>query len=236
MRLRPLTDRHNKHLIEICGRPMVAYSLAAFVSAGVRDVTLVTNPHHIADFDRVAEADGLARLFDSFRVVPQKEKPGIAGSILMMPKSHRIGPYMVVLGDNIIGGSLRPFREEFERDPDRALILLTEVTSPEAFGVARIENGRVQAIEEKPEKPDSHWVIIGVYFFPKDIFEIAGQVRPSDRGEYEITEVLNAYLREGRLDYRLIDFWWIDAGTHASLEEARRMINPEFGLLPDAGR
>ncbi|MFH1700831.1 MAG: sugar phosphate nucleotidyltransferase [Candidatus Zixiibacteriota bacterium] len=222
-RLAPLTNSCNKHLIEIGGRPMINYSLSIFLSAGVNDVTLVTNPHHVDNFKKTMSV-GIGTQFNPLTIVPQTEKPGIAGSILMMPENLRIGPYMVVLGDNIIGGSARGYRDKFEEDPDQALMLLAEVQSPEAFGVAHIDDGEITAIEEKPKTSDSHWAITGIYFFPKDLFDIASKVKPSGRGEYEVTDVLNAYHKQGRLRYDMLKDWWIDAGTHESLAEARNKI------------
>jgi glucose-1-phosphate thymidylyltransferase len=130
----------------------------------------------------------------------------------------------VVLGDNILGGSIRDARERFEKKPESALILLTEVQSPEAFGVALLKGGKIVAIEEKPENPDSQFAIPGIYFFPKDVFQIAGGVNPSARGEYEVTDILCEYLRQGRLEYQMLTHWWVDAGTHESLAEAKQLI------------
>lgn len=234
-RLMPLTEKTNKHLLDLCGRPMVYYSLSILASAGVTDVTLVTNPEHVEPF-RKAIVGPFRDQFEFLRIVPQTEKPGIAGSIQMMPQDIRIGPFMVVLGDNLVGGSISGARNKFLSDPDKAMILLSEVKSPEAFGVAHIENGRLMAIEEKPEKPDSHWVITGIYFFPTDLFDIAAKVRPSGRGEYEVTDILTQYLEQGRLDYYMLEHWWIDAGTHESLTEARRMICRESEAVEEEGR
>lgn len=222
-RLAPLTDNKNKHLIDICGRPMINYSLSLLLSAGVSDVTLVTNPNHLDDFKKELSI-GLGTQFDPLRFIPQKDKPGIAGSILMMPPDIRSGPYMVVLGDNIVGGSLKFLRDKFEADPNRALIVLSEVLVPTAFGVARLENGKLVDIEEKPEKARSRWVITGIYFFPNDLFEIAETIEPSGRGEYEVTDILTVYLKQDRLDYHILKEWWVDAGTHESLERARQLI------------
>ncbi|MEE9442549.1 MAG: sugar phosphate nucleotidyltransferase [candidate division Zixibacteria bacterium] len=223
VRLAPLTDNCNKHLIDICGRPMINYSLSIFLSAGINDITLVTNPHHLNDFKK-AMSVGIGTQFNPLTMVPQTEKPGITGSILMMPHNLRIGPYMVVLGDNIIGGSARAYRDKFEENPEQAMILLAEVQSPESFGIAHIENGKITAIEEKPKTPNSHWAITGIYFFPKDLFDIASKVKPSGRGEYEVTNILNTYLEQGRLRYEMLKDWWIDAGTHESLAEVRSRI------------
>jgi glucose-1-phosphate thymidylyltransferase len=222
-RLLPLTEQTNKHLLDLCGKPMIYYSLSIFISAGVSDVTLVTNPQHVDAFDR-AITGRFRDQFDPLRIIAQREKPGIAGSIQMMPPDARVGPYMVVLVDNIIGGSVRDAKERFLRKPNSALVLLSEVTSPEMFGVVLIEEGRLAAVVEKPEHPHSHWAITGIYFFPNDVFDIAAEVRPSKRGEYEVTDILSEYLRQGRLEYQMLEHWWIDAGTHESLAEARRMI------------
>jgi glucose-1-phosphate thymidylyltransferase len=225
-RLMPLTKDTNKHLLDLCGRPMVYYSLSILVSAGITDITLVTNPDHIGSFEK-AITGPFRDQFNPLRIVPQTDKPGIAGSIQMAPPEGRVGPHMVVLGDNIIGGPITPARDKFLQNPDTAMILLSQVTSPEAFGVAHIEDGKLLSIEEKPEKPDSHWAITGIYFFPTDLFEIAAGVKPSGRGEYEVTDILSEYLRQGRLAYYMLEHWWIDAGTHESLAEAKRMICQE---------
>jgi glucose-1-phosphate thymidylyltransferase len=226
LRLAPLTDNTNKHLLDIAGKPMIFYSLSILVSAEVTDITLVTNPNHVELF-RSALSGPFGQQFDQLRIVPQKAKPGIAGSILMMPEEVRTGPYMVVLGDNIIGGSIRDARDHFDKNPDSALILLTEVQSPEAFGVVHMEDGRIKGIEEKPEKSDSHWAITEIYFFPIDLFEVASNVKPSNRGEFEVTDILSAYLEQERLEYQMLEHWWIDAGTHDSLALVKRLISGE---------
>jgi glucose-1-phosphate thymidylyltransferase len=225
-RLRPLTEHTNKHLLDICGRPMIYYSLSIFQSAGVTDITLITNPQHTEPFE-TALAGEIGKPFKPLRIIGQKEKPGIAGSIQMMPKDVRVGPYMVVLGDNLIGGSVQPARDRFEKKPDSALILLAQVQHPKAFGVAHMEDGKITNIEEKPKNPDSHWVITGIYFFPKDLFEMASRVRPSARGEYEVTDLLYEYLEEERLEYQMLDHWWVDAGTYKSLEQAKKLVAEE---------
>jgi len=234
-RLMPLTENTNKHLLDLCGRPMVYYSLSILVSAGVTDVTLVTNPEQVEPFEK-AITGPFRDQFKPLRIVPQTDKPGIAGSIQMMPSESRVGPYMVVLGDNIIGGSINGARNKFLANPDKAMILLSEVKSPEAFGVAHIEQGKLIAIEEKPDHPDSHWVITGIYFFPTDLFDLAAGVKPSERGEYEVTDILSQYLRQSRLDFFMLEHWWIDAGTHESLAEAKRMICPEGEIVGEEGR
>ncbi|MCK5127296.1 MAG: NTP transferase domain-containing protein [candidate division Zixibacteria bacterium] len=225
-RLSPLTDNCNKHLLDVCGRPMIFYSIAMFVSAGISDVTLVTNPHQVDDFKKVLSR-GVGSQFNPLRIVPQKNKPGIAGSIQMMPPEHRNGPYMVVLGDNIVGGTVRKYRDIFDEQPDKALILLSEVQSPEAFGVVHMKDGQIKSIEEKPKSHDSHWAITGIYFFPKDLFEVASKSRPSDRGEYEVTDILVDYLNQDRLRYEMLEHWWLDAGTHKDLAEVKKRISGE---------
>ncbi|MDD4053133.1 MAG: sugar phosphate nucleotidyltransferase, partial [candidate division Zixibacteria bacterium] len=213
----------NKHLLDVCGKPMIHYSLSILADAGVKDVTLVSNPQHVESFERLL-SDNFGGRFDVMRFVAQRDKPGIAGSILMMPPEERRGPYMVVLGDNIIGGTVAPSRAKFDRNPNKALIHLAEVPYPKMFGVAHLEDGKVEAIEEKPEDDSSHWAITGIYFFPSDLFDMAANVRPSHRGEYEVTDILSAYLDQGRLEYHMLDCWWVDAGTHKSLARAKHLL------------
>lgn len=219
-RLAPLTDHTNKHLLDIGGRPMIYYSLSILVAAGIKDVTLVSNPEHIDRFEKLLH-DRFGGRFDSIRFIAQRDKPGIAGSLQMMPGEFRIGPYLLVLADNIVGQSILPFRQKFESKPDSALTLLTPVKTAKAFGVAKIENDRIIEIEEKPPAAQSHWAITGIYFFPEDLFEIAARIKPSLRGEYEVTDILSIYLHQDRLEYQILPFWWVDAGTHESLDEVR---------------
>ncbi len=233
-RLRPLTDHTNKHFIDICGKPMIHYSLSILASAAITDVTLVSNPNHVHLFGKLL-TDNFDGRFKTMRFVAQKDKPGIAGSILMMPEAERRGPYMVVLGDNIIGGTVAASRERFEKDPHKALIHLAEVPYPKMFGVAHLDGEKLEAIEEKPEDDSSHWAITGIYFFPQDLFEIAAEVKPSGRGEYEVTDILSHYLSQGRLEYQMLTCWWVDAGTHRSLARARRLIGGGGCLESESG-
>lgn len=205
---------------------MIYHSLSILISAGVRDVTLVSNPEHIDQFESLL-ADRMPEPFEAMRFVAQKDKPGIAGSIQMMPEKERRGPYMLVLGDNLLGGSSLKYRRRFEEKPDSTLMLLADVPSPKEFGVAHIEEGNLEGIEEKPKKPNSRWAITGIYFFPKDLFEIAAKVQPSGRGEYEVTDILSDYLAQGRLEYEILDCWWVDAGTHESLARAKSLLNEQ---------
>lgn len=231
-RLKPLTDQTNKHLLDICGKPMIHYSLSILAGAGITDVTLVSNPEHIGLFEKLL-ADRYKGRFEIIRFIGQKDKPGIAGSIQMMPPEARRGPYMVVLGDNIIGGTVMASRRRFDAKPDTSLIHLAEVSYPGMFGVAHLENGRLEGIEEKPDNDSSPWAITGIYFFPPDLFEIAAKVHPSARGEYEVTDILSQYLEQGRLEYQKLDCWWVDAGTHESLAQAKRLVG---GVGDTAGR
>jgi len=223
-RLQPLTNHTNKHLLDVCGKPMIFHSLSIFVSAGVKDVTLVSNLEHINQFENLLAGE-MAGHFETIRFIAQKDKVGIAGSIQMMPEKERRGPYMLVLGDNLLGGSALKYRRRFEEKPDSTLMLLTEVLSPKEFGVAHIEKGNLEGIEEKPKKPNSRWAITGIYFFPEDLFEIAAKVQPSARGEYEVTDILSDYMAQGRLEYQILDCWWVDAGTHESLARAKSLLN-----------
>lgn len=222
-RLRPLTEHTNKHLLDVCGKPMIYYSLSILADAGVKDVTLVSNAEHIGLFEKLL-SDKFGGRFDIMRFVAQRDKPGIAGSILMMPEQERRGPYMVVLGDNIIGGTVAPSRAKFDRNPDKALIHLAEVPYPKMFGVAHLEDGKLEGIEEKPDDDSSHWAITGIYLFPSDLFDMAASVQPSNRGEYEVTDILSGYLDQGRLEYHMLECWWVDAGTHKSLARAKRLL------------
>lgn len=229
-RLKPLTFWTNKHLLPVGHYPMICYGVAKLREAGIRDIVIVTTRLALGEFAEVLGSGRDWGVSIVYRV--QEEAGGIAQALeLARPIMAEGEKFVVLLGDNLFEQSLRPFVEDFERQTSGAMVLLKKVEDPRRYGVPKLEEGTgsIAFIEEKPENPLSPYCVTGMYFYPSDVFEIIDKVRPSDRGELEITDVNNVYAREGRLGYQVLDGWWTDAGTFDSLEEAGRRLK---GTLP----
>ena len=222
-RLSPLTRVTNKHLLPIYDKPMVYYPLQTLVEAGIQDILLVTGGNNAGDFLRLLRNGkdfGLNQLSFAY----QEGEGGIADALRLAEPFAAGEKICVILGDNILENSVRRAREKFERQQEGALILLKEVRDPERFGVPVFEGKRIVRIEEKPKVPGSPYAVIGVYFYDGTVFERVRTLKPSGRGEFEITDVNNSYLHEGKLSYDVIEGGWTDAGTFESLWRATKMV------------
>ncbi len=230
-RLAPMTRVTNKHLLPVGQFPMVYYPLHSLVDAGIRDIMLVTggnNPGAFLELLRDGREFGLDHLYFTY----QQEPKGIADAARCA--QHFVGDdcCLVMLGDNILAGSIRPFVEGYQQQGQGARVLLAEVPDPERFGVPDFdEEGNIINIIEKPDRPPSSYAVIGVYMYDQLLWEILSTLQLSDRGQYEITDVQNAYLERGLLTYDTIDFAWSDAGTPESLFRATQMVH-DSDFLP----
>jgi glucose-1-phosphate thymidylyltransferase len=222
-RLRPLTLVTNKHLLPVYDRPMIYYPIQTLLNAGIRDVLIVTGGEHAGDFLKLLKNGkhlGLRHLEYAY----QEGEGGIADALKLAEEFADGGKICVVLGDNIIEGNIKRAAGSFFTQPSGAKLLLKEVTDPERFGVCRFEGeppqGRVIEILEKPKKAPSNYAVTGIYFYDTDVFTICKTLKPSGRGELEITDVNNLYLSRGDLTYEILDGWWTDAGQFESLYRA----------------
>jgi len=210
-RLWPLTKITNKHLLPVYSKPMVYYPIECLVRAGVTDIMLVTGGTSAGDFIRLLENGeefGLSRLHYAY----QKGEGGIAEALGLAREFAGDEKVCVILGDNILERSLRPAAEAFERQAEGARIFLKEVANPRAYGIAEIAGDRITRIIEKPDKPPTNLAVIGVYMYPPDVFDVITTLAPSARGELEITDVNNHYVRAGTMTYEVVEGWWADAG------------------------
>lgn len=224
-RLLPLTRVTNKHLLPVGSEPMLFRPVRKLVEAGIRDVLVVTGVEHMG---HIVGALGSGRDFGceiTYRV--QDEAGGIAQALGLAEGFASGGPVLVLLGDNVFEAGLADLARAFADRAAGARILLKEVEQPQRFGVPVLEGGRIVDIEEKPEKPGSPYAVTGIYFFDALVYDVIRGLRPSARGELEITDVLCAYLRAGTLDWGLLPGWWTDAGTHASLRIANELVAAE---------
>ena len=223
-RLFPLTKVTNKHLLPVGLKPMIYYPIEKLTEAGIRQVLIVTGTEHMGS---VVSLLGSGRDFGChFTYKVQDEAGGIAQALGLAEDFAQGGPLAVILGDNLFEDSLVPMVQRFREDQQAqgARIALKEVPDPHRFGVATLEGDRVVKIVEKPKEPESHWAVTGVYLYDGQVFETIHTLRPSGRGELEITDVNNAYIAKGTMGYDFLRGWWSDAGTFESLSRANHFV------------
>jgi len=212
VRLRPLTTITNKHLLPVYDRPMIFYPLQKLAEAGIKDVMLVTGGYSAGDFLRLL-GDGSRFGFSTLNYAYQEGEGGIAEAIGLTRAFVDGERFVVILGDNIFEDSLKPYIDLFMRQEKGARILLKEVDNPSDYGVAELEGNSVVSIVEKPRKPRSSLAVIGVYMYDDYAFEVIEQLKPSERGELEVTDLNNAYLSKGLLQADVMHGWWADSGS-----------------------
>ncbi len=231
-RLQPNTRVTNKHLLPVYDSPMIYYPIRAMINAGIDDVLLVTGGNHAGDFLQLlgnGRELGLGRLSYTYQV----GEGGIADALRLAEDFADGGKICVILGDNIIQRNIRRAAADFRAQPRGAKILLKEVPDAERFGVAEMSGGKVVRIIEKPANPPSNLAVTGIYFYDRQVFEIINTLRPSGRGELEISDVNNAYLEQGTLTCDVLEGWWTDAGTFESLHRAGTLVREGGANLVD---
>ena len=222
-RLLPLTKVTNKHLLPVYDKPMIFYSIQALVNAGVTEIMLVTGGNNAGDFLRLlgnGKEFGLKHLNYTY----QEGEGGIADALRLAEHFADGESICVILGDNIIQGNVAKAAAQFRKQGKGAKILLKEVKDPQRFGVPVLEGQRVVKIEEKPANPRSSYAVTGMYFYDATVFDIIKTLKPSGRGELEITDVNNAYITAGTLTWDVLEGWWTDAGTIESLYLANQLV------------
>lgn len=219
----PLTRVTNKHLLPVYDRPMIFYPVQTLVDAGISDILLVTGGQDAGDFLRLL-GNGKDFGLKHINYTYQEGEGGIADALRLAEHFADGQPICVVLGDNIIETSITSACERFKQRPRGAHIILKEVSDPERFGVPVFEHDRIIRIEEKPKQPQSRYAVTGIYMYDATVFDRVRKLKPSARGELEITDVNNQYLADGLLSYSILDGWWTDAGTFDSLLRANNLV------------
>jgi glucose-1-phosphate thymidylyltransferase len=222
-RLNPLTKVTNKHLLPVYDRPMIYYPIETLVNAGIEEIMLVTGGSNAGDFLKLlgnGKEFGLKHLNYTY----QQGEGGIADALRLAEHFADGEQICVVLGDNIIEGNIAAAARAFLEQKVGAKILLKEVADPQRFGVPVLEGKQVVRIEEKPKEPASHYAVTGIYFYDAQVFQIINTLKPSGRGEMEITDVNNAYIQAGQLTWNVLEGWWTDAGTIQSLFLANQLV------------
>ena len=223
-RLNPLTRVTNKHLLPIYDKPMVYYPIQTLVNAGIHEILLVTGGKNAGDFLRLlgnGRDFGLKHLNYTY----QDGEGGIADALALAEHFADGDSICVILSDNIIENNVCQAVANFRKQGEGAKILLKEVTDAQRFGVAEVRGDRVVGIEEKPKHPKSNYAVIGIYLYDQSVFRKIRRLKPSGRGELEITDVNNFYLEEGKLTYEILEGWWTDAGTFESLLRANTLVS-----------
>jgi glucose-1-phosphate thymidylyltransferase len=222
-RLKPLTKVTNKHLLPVYNQPMIYYPIQTLINAGINDIMIVTGGNSAGDFLKLlgnGKDFGLKHLNYTY----QEGEGGIADALSLVEHFADEEPVCVVLGDNIIEGNIRRAAEDYRKQGGGAKILLKKVHDPQRFGVPELDGDRVLQIEEKPKNPKSEYAVIGIYFYDAGVFDIIKTLKPSDRGELEITDVNNHYIDRNEMTWNELDGWWTDAGTFESLLYATNLV------------
>lgn len=222
-RLRPLTSVTNKHLLPVYNQPMIYYPIQTLVNAGITDIMVVTGGSSAGEFLRLlgnGKAFGLKHLNYAY----QEGEGGIAEALSLVEHFAADNPVCVVLGDNIIQGNIRAAVDAYRRQGTGAKIMLKKVPDPQRFGVPRLDGDRVVCIDEKPARPQSEYAVIGVYMYDLEVYDIIRSLKPSNRGELEITDVNNAYIARDAMTWEELEGWWTDAGTFESLLRASMLV------------
>ena len=222
-RLYPLTKVTNKHLLPVYDKPMIYYPIQTLINAGIDDILIVTGGNNAGDFLKLL-GNGKEFGLKHINYTYQEGEGGIAEALQLAEFFASREKICVVLGDNIIEKNIRRAIENFRKQKEGAKILLKEVPDPERFGVPELKGERITRIEEKPKKPKSQYAVIGIYLFDQEVFNIIKTLKPSDRGELEITDVNNRYVEKRLMTWDILEGWWTDAGTFESLLRANQLV------------
>lgn len=222
-RLRPLTAVTNKHLLPVYDQPMIYYPIQTLVNAGITDIMVVTGGNSAGDFLKLL-GNGKAFGLKHINYTYQEGEGGIAEALSLVEHFGAGDPVCVVLGDNIIEGNIAAAVRAYRHQGKGAKIILKKVPDPHRFGVPELDGKRVLRIEEKPESPKSDYAVIGIYMYDGEVYDIIRTLKPSGRGELEITDVNNAYIERDEMTWEELEGWWTDAGTFESLLHASNLV------------
>jgi glucose-1-phosphate thymidylyltransferase len=233
-RLYPLTKVTNKHLLPVGKYPMIFHAINKLVEADITDILVVTGKDHMGDVVNLLGSGKDFGVMFTYKV--QDEAGGIAQALGLAEQFVGEDRMVVILGDNVFADSIAPFVSNFKNQSRGAKILIQEVPDPQRYGVPELQGDKIVSIEEKPTVPKSNYAVTGIYMYDHHVFDIIRTLKPSKRGELEITDVNNAYIAKSELTYDVLNSWWTDAGTHASLARANELakdllLGEQFGKL-----
>lgn len=222
-RLLPATKVTNKHLLPIYNKPMIYYPIETLVEAGIKEVMIVTGGNNPGDFLRLL-GNGKELGLHELHYAYQEGAGGIAEALGLTRDFADNCKIVVILGDNIFEDNLKHATESFRKQKKGARIFLKEVADAQRFGVAEVQKGKVMNIVEKPKEPKSNLAVTGIYMYDHHVYDIIKTLKPSERGELEITDVNNHYIQEGTMEYAILKGWWTDAGIPETLYRANTLV------------
>jgi len=222
-RLAPLTTVTNKHLLPVYNKPMIYYPIKTLVEAGVKDIMIVSGKGHAGHFLELLRSGADFGVHFSYGV--QEEAGGIAQALGLCRDFADQEKVAVILGDNILEDNIATAAKDFISQGGGAKIFLKEVDNPQSFGIAEVDGGKITSIEEKPKNPKSNLAVIGVYMYDHQVWDIITTLKPSGRGELEITDVNNFYVKQGTMTFEKLNGWWGDGGeSFDSLLHAANLV------------
>lgn len=233
-RLYPLTKVTNKHLLPVGRYPMIDHIICRIKQAGIEDIMIISGREHMGSVVNLLGSGHEYGVNFTFRI--QDQAGGIAEALGLCREFVNMDKSLVILGDNIFEDNLKPYVEDFLKQEKGAKVLIKEVSDPERYGVPELEGKIIKCIEEKPKQPKSNYCVTGIYMYDSRVFDIIKELKPSYRGELEITDVNNWYIRDGSLTYDVLKGWWTDAGTFDSLLNANILsqnLNMDHILNPN---
>ncbi|MBD3282902.1 NTP transferase domain-containing protein [Candidatus Pacearchaeota archaeon] len=222
LRLYPLTKVTNKHLLPVGKEPMIMNPIRKLKEVGIKEILVISGTEHMGSIVNLLGSGSEYNIDITYKI--QDKSLGIAHALSLSENFSNGGKIIVILGDNITTASIKPYVDNFKKQKEGAKVLLKKVEDPNRYGIAAIDEQHVLEIEEKPNEPKSNFAVLGYYMYDSNVFNIIREIEPSDRGEYEITDVNNRYISLGKLTYDFLDGDWTDAGTFNSLLFANQLL------------
>ena len=222
-RLKPLTDVTNKHLLPVGEKPMILHLVCKMVDVGITEILVITGTEHMGDMISLLGSGEKYGCSFTFKV--QENANGIADALRLAKNFIVDDDFIVLLGDNMFEDGLENYIKQYYESGCDCMLLLKKVPDPERYGVAVINDGVLVKAVEKPLEPISDLCITGIYMYDSSVFNRISKLKPSSRGEYEITEVNNSYIKDMSVSFCVMDGWWTDAGTHESYRKANLLVS-----------
>lgn len=222
IRLRPITKIMSKHLLPVGAEPLIYYPIKTLRDAGIKDILMVCGAEHTDQYLKILGSGRELGVRLSYTI--QQKPVGIAQGLGLARSFAEGKKIALILGDNLFGDNFKDAVTSFKKKKRGAMVVIKEVKDPRRFGVVKFKGSNIAQVVEKPKRPPTNWAVTGLYLYDNRVFDVIKTLKPSGRGEYEITDVNNYYIKEGTMDFVKAKKFWIDAGTFDSLHQANLLI------------